>query len=79
MVGLIANQVWRQPQLLVPTLGLGASVLLWRALPEQFRSRPTALVGVGVAGLLVAVVTVMIVDPPTQTMLQRLWQDVRGR
>jgi len=78
MVGLIANVVWRQLQLLAPTLGLGVSVLLWRALPEHVRSRPAALVGAVVMGVLASVVSVMVVDPPTQTLLQRLWQDVRG-
>jgi len=78
MVGLIANVVWRQLQLLAPTLGLGVSVLLWRALPEHVRSRPAALVGAVVMGVLASAVTVMVVDPPTQTVLQRVWQDVRG-
>jgi hypothetical protein len=79
MVGLIANAVWRQPQLLVPTLGLGAGVLLWRVLPEHVQSRPAALVGVLVVAVLASVVTVVVVDPPAQTVLQRLWEDVRGR
>jgi hypothetical protein len=78
MVGLIANVVWRQLQLLAPTLGLGVSVLLWRALPEHVRSRPAALIGAVVMGVLASAVTVMVVDPPTQTVLQRVWQDVRG-
>jgi len=78
MVGLIANVVWRQPQVLVPTLGLGVSVLVWRALAQQGQSRPAALVGAVVMGVLASVVSVMVVDPPTQTLLQRLWQDVRG-
>jgi hypothetical protein len=29
-------------------------------------------------GVLASAVTVMVVDPPTQTVLQRVWQDVRG-
>jgi len=78
MVGLIANVVWRQLQLLAPTLGLGVSVLLWRALPEHVRSRPAALVGAVVMGVLASAVTETVVDPPTQTVLQRVWQDVRG-
>ena len=79
MVGLIANAVWRQPQLLAPALGLGAGVLVWRVLSQQIQSRPAALVGAAFAAVLASAVTVMIVDPPTQTVLQRLWQDVRGR
>jgi hypothetical protein len=43
MVGLIANMIWRQPDVLVPTIGLGAGVLLWHALPAHVRSRPAAL------------------------------------
>jgi hypothetical protein len=78
MVGLIANVVWRQLQLLAPTLGLGVSVLVWRALAQQGQSRPAALVGAVVMGMLASAVIVMVVDPPTQTLLQRLWQDVRG-
>jgi hypothetical protein len=73
MVGLIANAVWRQPQLLAPTLGLGVGVVLWRALPAHVRSRPAALVGVGVAVVLASVVVVVVVDPPVQTGLERLW------
>jgi hypothetical protein len=79
MVGLIANVVWRQPQVLVPALGLGASVLIWRVLSQQGQSRPAALVGAVVMGVLASALIVMVVDPPTQTLLQRLWQDVRGR
>jgi hypothetical protein len=29
-------------------------------------------------GVLASAVTVMAIDPPTQTVLQRVWQDVRG-
>ena len=79
MVGLIANVVWRQPQVLVPALGLGVSVLVWRALAQQGQPRPAALVGAVVMGVLASAVIVIVVDPPTQTVLQRLWQDVRGR
>jgi hypothetical protein len=80
MVGLIANMIWRQPDVLVPTIDLGAGVvLLWHALPAHVRSRPAALAAVIVAALLVSVSTVMVVDPPAQTMLQRLVQNLRGR
>lgn len=79
MVGLIANTIWRQPHVLVPTIGLGAGVLLWRVLPAHVRSRPASLAGVIVTALLVSVITVMVVDPPTQMVLQRLLKDVGGR
>jgi hypothetical protein len=79
MVGLITNVVWRQPQVLVPTLGLGVSVLVWRALSQKIQSRPAALIGAVVVGVLASAVIVMVVDPPTQTVLERFWHDVRGR
>lgn len=77
MVGLIANAVWRQPHLLVPAVGLGTGVLLRRALPEPLRSRPAALVGVLGAAVLASMLTLLVVDPPVQTVLQPLWEEVR--
>lgn len=79
MIGFLANAIWRQPALLVPTLGLGAGVLLWRVLPTHVRSRPSAVVGAIVTAVLVTAVILLVVDPPSQTFLERLWQDVRGR
>jgi hypothetical protein len=79
MVGFIANAVWRQPQLLVPALGLAAGMWLWTALPQHAREQRSTLVGVAVAAILTALLVLALVDPPTQTLLQRLWQEIRPR
>jgi hypothetical protein len=78
MVGLLANTIWRQPDVLVPTIGLGAGVLLWRLLPENVRSRPTALISIVVTSVLVAAVALVVADSPIQSALQRFWQDMRA-
>ncbi len=53
-------------------------MLLWRLLPENVRSRPTAVISMVVAAVLVAAVALVVVDPPVQTALQQFWQDLRA-